>query len=64
MIGPPFVGQHPLEPSVLPLEFLELLGLIEFEHPQLLLPAVEGLLADLPLSAYVLYRLFTTLRLP
>jgi len=55
------VGQHPLEPSVLP---LELLGLIELKHPQLSLPPVETLLADLLLSAYVLYRLMTALRFP
>ena len=58
------VGQHPLEPCVLPLEFLELLGLIDLKHPQLSLPPVVGLLADLPLSAYILYRPITALRLP
>ena len=58
------VRQHPLEPGVLPLELLELLGLIELEHPQLSLPPVEGLLADLPLSAYILYRFITALRFP
>jgi hypothetical protein len=46
------------------LELLELLGLIELEHPQLSLPPVEALLADLPLSAYILYRLITALRFP
>ena len=58
------VGQHPLEPGVLPLELLELLGLIDLKHPQLSLPAVVGLLADLPLSAYVLYRFISALRFP
>ena len=58
------VGQHPLEPGVLPLELLELLGLIELKHPQLSLPAVVGLLSDLPLSAYVLYRFISTLCFP
>ena len=45
-----------IEPGVLPLELLELLGLIDLKHPQLSLPPVVTLLADLPLSAYVLYR--------
>ena len=58
------VSQHPLEPGVLSLEFLELLGLIDLEHPQLSLPPVEALLTDLPLWAYVLYRLISALRLP
>ena len=52
------------EPGVLPLEFLELLGLIELKHPQLSLPPVVGLLTNLPLSPYVLYRLTSALRLP
>jgi len=56
--------EHSLEPGVLPLEFLELLGLIELKHPQLSIPPVEALLTDLPLSAYVLYRLITALRFP
>ncbi|MDC0309510.1 hypothetical protein OAL72_02040 [bacterium] len=43
------VGQHPLEPCVLPLELLGLLGLINLEHPQLSPRPVEALLADLPL---------------
>ena len=58
------VGQHSLEPGVLPLELLELLGLIDLEHPQLSLPPVVGLLTDLPLSAYVLYRFISALRFP
>jgi hypothetical protein len=58
------VGQHPLELGVLPLELLELIGLIDLKHPQLSLPPVKALLADLPLTAYVLYRLISTLRFP
>ena len=43
------------------MELLELLGLIELKHPQLSLPAVEALLAELLLSAYILYRFITAL---
>jgi len=53
-----------IEPGVLTLELLELLGLIDLDHPQLSLPPMEALLADLPLSAYVLYRLISALRFP
>ncbi len=58
------VGKRPLEPGGLSLEFLELLGLIDLGHPQLSLPPVEALLANLPFSAYVLYRFSTALRFP
>ena len=33
------IGQHPLQASVLTLEFVQLLGLIDFKHPHLTLPA-------------------------
>ena len=42
----------------------KLIGLIELKHPELSLPPVVTLLADLPLSAYVLYRLISALRFP
>ena len=58
------VGQHPLEQGVLPFDLLGLLGLINLEHPQLSPPPVEALLADLPLSAYILYRFISALRFP
>ena len=57
------VGEHPLEPGVLLLKLLELLGLIDLHHAELLLPPVEGLLADLPLTADVPDRLVAFLRL-
>jgi len=46
------------------LELLDLLGLIDLEHPQLSLLPAETLLADLQLSAYVLYRFISSLRFP
>ena len=58
------VGEHPLEPGVLLLKLLELLGLIDLHHAELLLPAMEGLLADLLLAADVQDRLVASFSLP
>ena len=47
------VGHDPFEPGILLLQLLEPLGLVDLHHPELLLPAVEGLFADLVLPADV-----------
>lgn len=47
------ISKHPFETGVLFLKLFELLGLIDFEHPELPLPSVEGLLADLAFTADV-----------
>lgn len=44
------VGQKPLQPGILLLQFLQLLGLVEFHHPEPL-PPVECLFADAFLAA-------------
>ena len=44
-------------------QFLELLGLVDSHHPELALPAVEGLLADLLLAADIQDRLIGFFRL-
>jgi len=41
------VGNNPLEPDVLALEFLEVLGVVGLEATVLLAPPVIGLLGDL-----------------
>ncbi|MDP0496357.1 MAG: hypothetical protein Q7Q73_09130 [Verrucomicrobiota bacterium JB024] len=45
------VRQHTLQTCVLLLKLLELLGLIDLQHPKLPLPAMERLLADPGLAA-------------
>lgn len=48
------IGQHTLEPGVLLLKLLQLLGLIELHHAKLTLPAVEALFADAGITAGIL----------
>jgi len=46
-------GQHLLELSVLPFQFLHSLGLVHFHLAKLLLPPVEAHLGKVVLSAYL-----------
>lgn len=58
------VRQQPLETLVLSLQFFQLLGLVGLQHPDLTLPPMERLLADLMRPADIQNRPTCLVRLP
>jgi hypothetical protein len=53
LLSKDLIGQKSFQPSVLLFQFLEPFGLVQGHHSKLTLPAMEGLLADAFLPAYI-----------